>query len=95
LAHKLDVKTQAKAKVEDVKAQTKVKVEDVKAQTKVKADEAKVKADEVTAQAKVKIAEVKDKSTTDEGKPRPEVLGGAAAIAVTVALLLIWLRRRR
>ena len=31
--------------------------------------------------------------TTDEGKPRPEVLGAAAAVVVGIGLL-IWLRRR-
>ena len=65
LGHKLDVKSQAKSKVEDVKTQ-----------------------------AQVKAAEVKDLSTTDDGKPRPEVLGAAAAVVVGVGLL-IWLRRRR
>jgi MYXO-CTERM domain-containing protein len=65
LGHKLDVKSQAKSKVEDVKTQ-----------------------------AQVKAAEVKDLSTTDEGKPRPEVLGAAAAVVVGLGLI-IWLRRRR
>jgi MYXO-CTERM domain-containing protein len=60
---------------------------DVKAQTKAKVDDVKV-------QTRAKVAEVKDLSTTDEGKPRPEVLGAAAAVVVGVALL-IWLRRRR
>jgi hypothetical protein len=60
---------------------------DVKAQTKAKVDDVKV-------QTKAKVAEVKDLSTTDEGKPRPEVLGAAAAVVVGVALL-IWFRRRR
>ncbi|MCW2808726.1 MAG: hypothetical protein JWQ93_2681 [Marmoricola sp.] len=60
---------------------------DVKAQTKAKVADVKV-------QTKAKVAEVKDLSTTDEGKPRPEVLGAAAAVVVGVALL-IWLRRRR
>ena len=65
LGHKLDVKSQAKSKVEDVKSQ-----------------------------AQAKAAEVKELSTTDDGKPRPEVLGAAAAVVVGVGLL-IWLRRRR
>lgn len=71
----------------DVKAQTKAKVEDVKVQTKAKVED-------VTAQAKVKAAEVKDVSTTDDGKPRPEVIGVAAAVVIGIALL-VWLRRRR
>ena len=60
---------------------------DVKAQTKAKVDDVKV-------QTMAKVAEVKDLSTTDEGKPRPEVLGAAAAVVVGVALL-VWLGRRR
>ncbi len=65
LGHKLDVKSQAKSKVEDVKAQT-----------------------------QAKAAEVRDLSTTDDGKPRPEVLGAAAALVLGVGLI-VWLRRRR
>jgi hypothetical protein len=60
---------------------------DVKAQTKAKVDDVKV-------QAKVKVDEVKDRATTDEGKPRPEVLGAAAAVVLGV-VLVIWLRQRR
>lgn len=71
----------------DVKAQTKAKVDDVKVQAKVKVDEVKL-------QTKVKAEEVKDRATTDDGKPRPEVLGAAAAVVLGVALV-IWLRRRR
>jgi MYXO-CTERM domain-containing protein len=71
----------------DVKAQTKAKVEDVKEQTRAKVQDVKT-------QTQVRAAEVKDLSTTDEGKPRPEVIGAAAAVVVVVGLL-IWLRRRR
>ena len=48
---------------------------------------------DVKAQARERVAEVKDRATTDDGKPRPEVLGAAAAVVVGVGLL-IWLRRR-
>ena len=60
---------------------------DVKAQTKAKVDDVKT-------QAQAKVAEVRDLSTTEEGKPRPEVLGAAAAVVVGV-VLIIWLRSRR
>ena len=60
---------------------------DVKAQTKAKVDDVK-------EQTRVKVAEVKDLGTTDDGKPRPEVLGAAAALVAGV-VLVIWLRRRR
>jgi hypothetical protein len=59
---------------------------DVKANTKAKIDDVKV-------QAQVKASEVKDRATTDDGKPRPEVLGAAAAVVVAIGLI-IWLRRR-
>jgi MYXO-CTERM domain-containing protein len=49
---------------------------------------------DVKAQTKAKVADVRDRATTDEGKPRPEVIGVAAAVVVGVGLL-IWLRRRR
>ena len=71
----------------DVKAQTKAKVEDVKAQTQARVEDVK-------AQTQAKVAEVKELSTTDDGKPRPEVLGAAAAVVVGV-VLIIWLRSRR
>ena len=60
---------------------------DVKAQSKAKVEDVK-------KQTQAKVAEVKDLSTTDDGKPRPEVLGAAAAVVVGIALI-VWLRRRR
>jgi MYXO-CTERM domain-containing protein len=49
---------------------------------------------DVKAQTRAKVADVKDRSTTDAGKPRPEVLGAAAAVVVALGLI-VWLRRRR
>jgi hypothetical protein len=60
---------------------------DVKAQTKAKVEDVK-------EQTRIRAAEVKDLSTTDDGKPRPEVLGAAVAVVAGV-VLLVWLRRRR
>ncbi len=37
--------------------------------------------------------ELKDQATTDDGKPRPEVLAGAAVVVVLVVALLWWRRR--
>ena len=48
---------------------------------------------DVKAQTKEKVADVRDRATTDDGKPRPEVLGAAAAVLVGLGLV-IWLRRR-
>lgn len=49
---------------------------------------------DVKAQTKAKVADVKDRATTDDGKPRPEVVGSAVAVLVGLGLL-VWLRRRR
>jgi hypothetical protein len=49
---------------------------------------------DVKAQTKERVADVRDRATTDDGKPRPEVLGAAAAVALGLGLV-IWLRRRR
>jgi hypothetical protein len=54
---------------------------------------AQAKVADVKSQAKVKVAEVKESATTDDGKPRPEVLAVAGAL-VGAALLFIWWRRR-
>jgi MYXO-CTERM domain-containing protein len=49
---------------------------------------------DVKAQTKEKVADVRDRATTDTGKPRPEVIGAAAAVVLGVALLVWWRRRR-
>ena len=60
---------------------------DVKAQSKAKVEDVK-------AQTQAKLAQAKEVSTTDDGKPRPEVIGAAAAVVAGVAMI-IWLRQRR
>ncbi len=48
---------------------------------------------DVKSRASEKAAELKDRATTADGSPRPEVIG--AAVGVVVALgLLVWWRRR-
>ncbi len=49
---------------------------------------------DVKAQTKAKVDAVKDRSTTAAGKPRPELLGAAAAVLVGVVLVVVWRRRR-
>jgi hypothetical protein len=48
---------------------------------------------DVKAQSKEKLADARDRATTDDGKPRPEVLGAAAAVVLGLGLI-IWLKRR-
>jgi len=48
---------------------------------------------DVKAQAKERAEELRNRATTDEGKPRPELV--AAAVGLVVGLgLLVWWRRR-
>ena len=50
---------------------------------------------DVKSQAQAKVAELKDRATTDDGSPRPDVLGAAAAALVLLVGLVIWRRRAR
>jgi MYXO-CTERM domain-containing protein len=49
---------------------------------------------DVKAQARHKVDEIRDRATTNDGKPRPEVIGVAAAVVLGLGLV-VWLRRRR
>jgi hypothetical protein len=52
---------------------------------------------DVKSQAQAKVSEVKEtakqKTTTAEGKPRPELLAAGAALVV-VAVVIVWWRKR-
>jgi Protein of unknown function (DUF3618) len=48
---------------------------------------------DVKAQASAKVEELKDRATTDDGKPRPELIGVVAGVVVVVGLLIWWRRR--
>ena len=48
---------------------------------------------DVKAQAKERAAQVADRATTDDGKPRPELVA-AALSAVLLVGVLVWRRRR-
>jgi nucleotide-binding universal stress UspA family protein len=49
---------------------------------------------DVKSQAQQKVASLKDSATTEDGKPRPEVVAAAASL-LAMALVLVWWRGRR
>ena len=48
---------------------------------------------DVKTRARQKAAKLRDRATTADGKPRPELLGAGAAVVALVGLL-VWRRRR-
>jgi small-conductance mechanosensitive channel len=86
LTEKLDVKTQAQHKVADLKAQARVKATELKATTRSKVAGAR-------STTRSKVVTVKGRGTTDTGRPRPELLGIAAAGVTALVALVLWRRR--
>jgi hypothetical protein len=48
---------------------------------------------DVKAQAKAKAAELQDRATTDDGRPRPEVVAAGVSLLLVVGVLVWWYRR--
>jgi MYXO-CTERM domain-containing protein len=48
---------------------------------------------DVKAQAKERVAQVRDRVTTDDGRPRPQLVAVGAGVVLLVGLL-VWRRRR-
>jgi hypothetical protein len=48
---------------------------------------------DVKSQAKERAARVADRATTDEGRPRPELIAAATAAVVLVGVVVWWRRR--
>ena len=46
------------------------------------------------SQARAKAADVRDRATTDDGKPRPELLVGVGVVVAVVVGVLVWRHRR-
>jgi hypothetical protein len=55
-------------------------------------DELAAKLD-VKSQARQKVASLKDSATTDDGRPRNEVLAAAGSLVAMAVVLLLWRRR--
>lgn len=55
-------------------------------------DELAAKLD-VKSQAQQKVASLKDSATTDDGRPRNEVLAAAGSLVAMAVVLLLWRRR--
>lgn len=56
--------------------------------------QAQVKAQDLKTTAQVKAVAAKDRATTPEGKPRPELIA-AAVVVVAGTVALVWWRRSR
>jgi hypothetical protein len=49
---------------------------------------------DVKSQARQKVASWRDAATTDDGRPRTEVLAAAGSLVAMAVVLLVWRRRR-
>jgi hypothetical protein len=48
---------------------------------------------DVKAQAKAKATELQGRATTDDGRPRPEVVAAGVSLLLVVGVLVWWYRR--
>ena len=48
---------------------------------------------DVKSQAQARVAEVRDRATTEDGKPRPEVLAAAGSLVAMAIVLVGWRHR--
>lgn len=49
---------------------------------------------DVKSRAQATVADARERATTAEGKPRPEVLAAAGSLVAMLAVLVIWRHRR-
>lgn len=45
---------------------------------------------DVKSHARARVAGIKDSATTQEGRPRPEVVAAAGSLAAMAVVLLVW-----
>ena len=50
---------------------------------------------DVKSRAQSKVADIKDRATTPEGRPRPEVLAAAGSLVAMAVVLIIWRLRHQ
>lgn len=48
---------------------------------------------DVKTQAKAKLAELQDRATTDDGRPRPELVAAGVSVLLLIGALVWWRRR--
>lgn len=49
---------------------------------------------DVKSRTQAKVADIRDHATTDDGKPRPEVLAAAGSLIAMALVLVVWRLRR-
>jgi uncharacterized Zn finger protein (UPF0148 family) len=74
-------------------AEIEAEIEQQRAQLADTVDQLAAKMD-VKSKAQAKVASVKESATTDEGKPRPEVLAAAGSLVGIAVVLIVWRARR-
>jgi hypothetical protein len=72
--------------------QIEAEIEAQRAQLADTVDQLTAKLD-VKSQARARVADVKHRATTDDGRPRPEVLGAAGSL-LAMTLVVVWWRHR-
>jgi hypothetical protein len=50
---------------------------------------------DVKSRTRARLADMKDRATTVDGTPRPEVIAAAGSLVAMIAVLLIWRLRRQ
>jgi hypothetical protein len=86
LQYKLDVKARAKDQARATGQQLRERSVELK-------DQAAARSAQLKDQAAARSAQLRAQATTDDGKPRPELLAAAAALVVAVAAVVWWRRR--
>jgi len=101
LTAKLDVKSRAQERLNDVKRRAKEQLTDARTRAGTQVTTVRTQANghitTVRTRATGLTASARTAATTPEGKPKPAVLGGAAAVVVSALAgtgLLLWRRRR-